>query len=156
MPSVSVLAQGTDIEISTTEQTDVASNLALYTSLNCITKEIQYQGGTATEIDTTTLCSTAREFRIGLQDPGTMTINGHWAQGDAGHEALRAAAEASTTRLIRITFPDGSTFKAIALVRQRSFTVPTDGVVTATYSLRLTGGTLETLAPPPPPPPPGP
>jgi predicted secreted protein len=144
MPSQVVLVQGLSIEISETE-VDVLSPspLPLFATLDCIGREIQYQGGTATEIDVTTFCSTAKEFRLGLEDSGTMTVTGHWVQTNPAHAVIRAAASDKQTRLIQVTFEDGSVFKCLAFVSQRSFSAAVDGVVTATFNFRLTGPTQE-------------
>jgi len=145
MSSQVVLVQGTSIKISQAAQTEVApSPTPAFASLDCIGKEIQYQGGTATEIDVTTLCSTAKEFRLGLEDSGTMSVTGHWVQGNPAHTVIREAAADKQTRLIVVEFEDGSTFSCLALVSQRSWSASVDGVVTATFNFRLTGATAET------------
>ncbi len=145
MASEVLLVQGTSIKISNTHVAEIgASPAPTFATLDCIGREIQYQGGQAAEIDTTTICSTAKEFRLGLEDPGTMSLTGHWKQGHAAHNVIRAAATDKKTRLIQVTFEDGSIFKALALVSQRSWSAAVDGVVTATYNFRLTGATQET------------
>lgn len=144
MPSQVLLVQGTSIKISTTEVTTIPPNpTPQYATLDCIGREITYQSGSATEIDVTTLCSTAKEFRLGLVDPGTLSVTGHWKQGHAAHTAIRTAAVDKLSRLIQVTFSDYSTFSALAFVQQRSFSAAVDGVVTATYNFRLTGVTVE-------------
>lgn len=144
MPSEVLLVQGTSIRIS---ETTVAvlnpTPLPAFASLDCIAREIQYQGGTTPEIDTTTLCSTAKEFRLGLEDSGTMTVTGHWKQGNPAHAVIRTASRDKQPRLIEVTFEDGSIFRALALVSQRSWSAAVDGVVSATYNFRLTGETEE-------------
>lgn len=145
MASEVLLVQGMSVKISTTEVTELSpSPEPTYATLDCIGREISFQGGTASENDVTTLCSTAKEFRLGLQDAGTMSVTGHWKQGHEAHNAIRTAAQDKKTRLIVVEFEDGSIFKTLALVSQRSWSAAVDGVVTATYSFRLTGDTLET------------
>jgi predicted secreted protein len=144
MASEVILVQGTHIRISTTAQTETApSPLPAWALIDCIGKEIQVQGGTAPEIDVTSICSTAKEFRLGLQDPGSMTIAGHWKQGHPAHTALRTAAADKQLRLVEVEFEDGGIFRALASVQQRSWAASVDGVVTASYTLRLSGATLE-------------
>lgn len=139
-----LLVQGLSISISQNEVTELnPSPTPAVALLDCIGREIQYQGGTATEIDVTTFCSTAKEFRLGLEDSGTMTVTGHWKQGDPAHTVIRTAAGDKLSRLVTITFEDGSIFKCLAFVAQRSWTAAVDGVVTASYSFRLTGETEE-------------
>lgn len=147
MASSVVLVQGTSITISTTEVTDLTPSPAPATAtLDCIGRDITYTGGTASEVDVTTLCSTAKEFRLGLEDSGTMSVSGHWVQTHAAHQAIRTAAADKLSRLIVVTFDDGSTFSCLAFVSQRSWTAAVDGVVSATFNFRLTGATLETDA----------
>lgn len=145
MASEVVLVQGMSIKISKTEVTEIDSSVGglQFASLDCITREITFQGGTATENDVTTICSTAKEFRLGLQDSGTMSVTGHWKQGHEAHDVIRDAAADKLTRLIEVEFSDGSIFRALALVSQRSWSSAVDGVVTATYNFRLTGDTQE-------------
>lgn len=144
MPSEVVLVQGTSIKISQATEDDVeVTTLPTMVVLDCIGREIQYQGGTSTEIDTTTLCSTAKEFKLGLEDPGTMSVNGHWKQGNPAHNVIRTAAKDKQPRLIDVEFEDGSVFRAIAMVSQRQWSAAVDGVVSAIYNFRLTGATKE-------------
>jgi predicted secreted protein len=140
-----LLVQGTKLDISIAEVVDVAATLlpAAFESLDITAKSVQYQGGSADEIDTTVLASTAKEFRLGLQDAGTMSVAGHWVQGDAAQAVVKAAAKDKKTRLIRVTFNDGSTFSGLAFVSQRSWDAQVSGVVSATFNFRLTGDTLE-------------
>lgn len=148
MASEVLLVQGTHIDISIANVNDLTPSPPLlpaaFARLDCISREIQYQGGTATENDVTTICSTAKEFRLGLKDSGTMSVTGHWVQGNAAHEAIKAAEDDKLTRLIKVEFQDGSTFSALALVSQRSWSAAVDGIVSATFNFRLTGPTLET------------
>jgi hypothetical protein len=148
MSSEVLLVQGTSIQISTSECTDVnVDPLPVMATLDCIAREITVTGGTATENDVTTLCSTAKEFRMGLSDAGTMSVTGHWKIGNAAHEAIREASEDKLRRLIIVTFEDLSTWKCLAFVSQRSWAAAVDGIVTATYSFRLTGEPVEAPAP---------
>lgn len=138
------LVQGLSISISTGEVTELTpSPTPASVILDCIGREITYAGGASTEIDVTSFCSTAKEFRLGLEDSGTLSVTGHWVQGNAAHGVLRTAASDKLQRLITVTFVDGSTFSCLAFVTQRGFGAAVDGVVSANYSFRLTGDTLE-------------
>lgn len=139
-----ILVQGMHIKISTEEAGALSDSPSPpFATLDCIAREIQYQGGTATENEVTSICSTAKEFRLGLQDPGSMSVTGYWKQGHAAHNAIRTAAADKLKRLIEVLFVDGSVFRALAFVSQRSWSAAADGVVGATYSFRLTGETEE-------------
>ena len=144
MPSEVLLVQGTSIKISVATTSELApSPTPTFATLDCLSREIQWQGGTASENDVTTICSTAKEFRLGLKDSGTMSVSGHWKQGHPAHTVIRTADADKQTRLIVVEFEDGSTFSALALISQRSWSAAVDGIVSATYNFRLTGDTLE-------------
>ena len=147
MASDVILVQGLTIAVSTGTMADLAefdgSPAPDTVLLDCLSREITVQGGAAAEIDVTTICSTAKEFRLGLQDNGTMNITGHWVQTNAAHQLIRQAAADKLSRGIEVTFVDGSKFRALAYVQQRSWSAAVDGVVTATYTFRLTGDTAE-------------
>lgn len=147
MSSEVLLVQGMSISISDGEVTELTpSPEPTWHVLDCIAREITYTGGTATENDVTTICSTAKEFRLGLQDSGTMSVTGHWKPGNDAHEEIKAAAADKLRRLIEVEFEDGSIFRALAYVSQRSWSAAVDGVVTATFNFRLTGATSEVAA----------
>jgi hypothetical protein len=144
MPSMVLKVQGTAIRISTTEVTTAQPAVEpTFAALDCISRDINYQSGSSTEIDVTSICSTSREFRLGLPDAGTLTISGYWKQGTAGHTEFREAYNDKLSRLLEVEFEDGSTFRAVGYVQQRSFTAAVDGVVNASYTVRLTGDTNE-------------
>lgn len=145
MASVSQLVQGTTIEVSTTAQTELApSPFPTMQGLECLMREVTWTGGTSPEIDTTTICSTAKEFKLGLADPGSISFSGHWKQDDAGHIILKTADSSKDLYLFVVTFEDATTFTFLASVQQRSWGASVDGVVTASYTLRLSGPTAET------------
>ncbi|HWT21639.1 MAG TPA: phage tail tube protein, partial [Variovorax sp.] len=80
------------------------------------------QDGTADEIDVTTVCSTAKEFEVGLSDSGTLTLNYNFAPTTGIMEAFRAARSAGTEVAVRIGFPNsGGTIVMLGLIQQSSF-----------------------------------
>jgi len=143
MASKVLLVQGTSLQISTNEATSTGDSGLTFETLDCTSREMQWQGGQATENDTTTLCSTAKEFRLGLPDSGTMSVAGHWVISDDGQAVIKAADKDKKPRLIKVTFEDGSVFASLAIVSQRSWSAAVDGVVSATFNFRLTGEPLE-------------
>lgn len=146
MPSKSLLVQGSTLKISVAEAVSTAPLIppSSYASLDCTTREVQWQGGQADEIDTTTFCSTAKEFRLGLGDSGTLTHQGHYLLTDPAYQVFKAADLDKKPRLLELIFADNSKFACLALVQQRSFGAAVNGVVTATTTFRLTGAPLET------------
>ena len=143
MSSQVLLVQGSSIRMTTNAQTAIPPTAPTYATIDCLGKSLTMQGGSSTEVDVTTFCSTAKEFRLGLGDSGTLTLEGHWKQGHEAHTALRTANEDKLSRYFEITFSDYSIFKCIGFVQQRSFSMAVDGVVSATYNIRLTGRTME-------------
>lgn len=143
MSSKVLLVQGTSVEISTTVATDTTGAGLTFETLDCTSRQVQWQGGTATENDVTTLCSTAKEFRLGLSDAGTLTVTGHWLQVDLAQKAIKAADKDKKARLVRVIFEDGSRFSSLAFVSQRSFDGSVDGVVSGAFAFRLSGEPLE-------------
>ncbi len=148
MATKAITVQGSTLELSTVEVTDVnVTPLPDMESLDCLEKQVQYQDGSTTENDVTTICSTAKEFLLGLTDSGSMSLTGFYNIGDPGHAALKAAKDDKLLRLVIFTFVDGSKFKGTAYVTQRSWSAAVDGVVEATANLRFSGPTVEVEAP---------
>jgi len=144
MSSQAQLVQGSTLKISTAAVESLTSPATpLMADLSCLTREVNVQGGQATDIDTTALCSVAKETMLGLVDNGTVSINGYFKIGDAGHEALKAAAADKALRLLRIDFPNGSSWAGTVRVQQKTFALAVDGVVSASYNLRISGPTAE-------------
>src|SRR3990172_9564879 len=145
-----MLVQGISIAFSTATMAAVsefdASPAPAVVQLECLSREITLQGGSSSEIDVTSLCSTAKEFRLGLEDAGSMNVTGHWLQSNAAHQAIKSAAADKAARGIEVTFSDGTTYRCLAFVQQRSWSAAVDGVVTATYTFRLTGAPAETTS----------
>jgi hypothetical protein len=143
MTTPAIPVAGSTIKIS---QTAATSNnptpMPTMVDLSCIGRDVQLQPGNATENDTTAICSTAKEFILGLRDFGSLSVTGHWKVGDPGVQAILEAASAQEKRLIQITFSDGSTATGLAYVRQPGFSGSVDGVWSGTYSFRFTGEVL--------------
>lgn len=96
--------------------------------------------GSSEEIDTTTLASTAKEFQVGLEDFGNLSLEINVDHSDVGQEAMRAAKTAGATRQCVLTLSDATTATFNAFVV--SFNQSTGGssdVDTATVNLRITG-----------------
>lgn len=98
------------------------------------------QGGAATQIDVTTICSTAKEFELGLSDSGTVTMDFNDAPLQTVQAALRAANIAKSVIGIKVVFPgSGGTILMLGFVLQTSFQGAVDQTWKASASLKLTG-----------------
>lgn len=106
----------------------------------CELTGIDQQDGTADEIEVTTVCSTAKEFEVGLSDSGTLTLNYNYAPTSDVQAAFRAAKLAGTEVAVRVVLPNsGGTIVMIGQIQQSSFTGANGAVWTGTTQLKLTG-----------------
>src|SRR5690348_12763382 len=100
MTSKAVSAQGTTLEIS-----------ADGTSFTPIKEIKTYSGfdGQASEIDVTNLDSTAKEYRLGLQDFGNLQVDVNIVKSDPGQILVNAAKAAGTVYKFQMTLNDAVT-----------------------------------------------
>ncbi|ABA60072.1 phage tail tube protein [Burkholderia multivorans] len=143
-------AQGTKVEVSKTVSTDLDDNTLVFVDLNTTGKTIQWQGGQSSEIDATTLASEEKEYELGLPDPGEFSVDGNYSSDDEGQSLLRTARASGEKHVFRVTFADQSQFLFVGMVRQYTWSAAVDGIVTSTYSVRVSGAPK--LVPPPAPP----
>lgn len=146
MTSKAQLVAGSSLSISTEKHTDV-STAPLQTameSMDCSARTVAWQSGGTDEIETTVLCSTAKEFLMGLSDAGSFTVSGFWKQGDPAQKVCKDASKDKQTRYVKMTFADGSTFASLAYVSGRSWSAAVNGSVEGEWTFRCTGETVET------------
>lgn len=95
--------------------------------------------GQASEIDVTSMQSTAKEFRLGLVDEGGFSFEMNQINSDPGQAALRASKNAGTIKSYKLTLPNAevATFTAFAKATPTSGGV--DSVVTSSVALRISG-----------------
>ena len=97
--------------------------------------------GQASELDTTDLNSTAKEFKLGLVDNGSFTFTMNTVLSDAGQTTVRSSRDTSTSRQYKLTLPSGTpsvaTFTAYA--KQVPVAGGVDAVLKSNVSLRITG-----------------
>lgn len=130
---------GIKLEMSAATTVDLDS-AGPFVDLAPIIKDFDYQGGQATEEETTTLASRAKEFILGLADAGSVAMAGHFPIGSAAHAGLMTANGDKNNRLFRITFESGEFFSCIGAVSQYTFKASASGAtVSGTYNVRLTG-----------------
>jgi len=95
--------------------------------------------GKATELDTTNLDSTAKEFKLGLQDFGSFKMDTNVVHGDPGQLACVAAKAAATIKQFKLLLADSSVGTFYALVTD----MPEQGSANSLYSgsigLKITG-----------------
>lgn len=108
-------------------------------------KGIDGPGGQANEIEVTDLSSTAKEYILGLQDEGDITLEINYIPANTLHTQLRADKAAGTIRNYRITFTDSpaTTWTFSGLVKGFAVSNATDNVTQASVTLRVSGTIVE-------------
>jgi hypothetical protein len=100
--------------------------------------------GEASDIDVTTLASTAKEFRQGLQDFGNFSIDLMRDPQDLGQIELEDAKENADIRTCILTLPSGDIATFEAYVKSVSAAGGVDAVVTGTANMKITGSVVWT------------
>lgn len=97
--------------------------------------------GQASEIDVTNMASTAKEFRLGLTDPGHFQIEMDQDNGDAGQLAMRAAQVSGAIKTFKLILPAGTTPTATFTAFVKSFSTAggVDQVAKSSAQLRISG-----------------
>jgi predicted secreted protein len=139
MTSTAQSAQGTVIEIDT----GTSGTPTLVPIVNV--SEVSGFDGKATEIDTTTLSSTAKERVLGLQDWGTVTLTTQINLKEPSHSALLAAKKAGTPKSFTVTLSDGSKIAFQAFVAAFPLSAKVDAVYTGSIALTITGDITVTV-----------
>jgi predicted secreted protein len=97
--------------------------------------------GSASEIDITTLDSTAREFAMGLKDSGSITFEAVYDPAKTQHQGLRTDWNARTLRNFQLVFTNSpaTTWSFSAYVQNFSISAGVDEVVRLSVTLRISG-----------------
>lgn len=138
MPSNYERSQLTQVMISSAPVRPETVEKAEYLRLDCTIKEVQFTAGQKQDVDVTTLCSTEQENINGLGSPSEISMSGNFFMNPA-QNALRDAYDNDSVYAFKVQFPSGRGFKFMAEVRQHTWSSGTNGVVAATFSLRLKG-----------------
>ena len=108
-------------------------------------RSINGPDGSASEIDVSDLSSTSREFRMGLQDEGSITLDMMFIPGNTVHAGLRTDRANRTLRNFQLVFTDSpaTTWSFAAYVQGLSVSNDLDAVTTASVTLRISGSITE-------------
>lgn len=120
----------------------VAGSPTGYTAVDGVTNIRDLRSGTGAEIDITDLSSLAKEFRLGLKDEGSMSLDIINDPADPGQIRLAALRSSRAVGNFKIVVPVGSpdwtlTFTGIVTTFPVTFAV--DDVARGTVSIRVTG-----------------
>lgn len=130
------------VEIDTTGKTITAgSGTATPVTFTDIVNLHDFSGfdGTASEIDVTNLESTAKEFRLGLSDPGQFTINLSYDNTNAGHIALRSKQASGLLTNFKLVLPNANTVTFSGFVKKFSLAGGVDQVAKTAVDIRISG-----------------
>jgi len=102
-------------------------------------------GGQANEIDVTDLNSTSKEFILGLQDEGDVSLDINYIPADVQHALLRARKADGVVGNFQLSFTDTpvTTWTFAALVKGFAINNGVDAVTKATVILRISGSITE-------------
>jgi hypothetical protein len=98
--------------------------------------------GSASELDRTNLSSTAKEFVLGLVDPGQFSIEVDIDLNDVGQAALRAKQQSGVISNFKLVLPGvvaNLTYTFTGFVKKFSQTGGVDQVVKGSVDIRITG-----------------
>lgn len=109
-----------------------------FTTINNI-KTFSGFDGQASEIDVTNLSSTAKEYRLGLTDPGQFTCEVDQDNTDAGQIALRAAQVSGGIKTFRLTLPNTNTATFNGFVKKFASAGGVDQVMKSAVDIRISG-----------------
>lgn len=101
--------------------------------------------GQAPEIDVTDLSSTSREFVLGLEDEGEISLDLNFIPKNTQHSQLRTDKSSGAKRNYQITFTDSpaTTWTFQALVKTLSVSNAIDAVTKGSATLRVTGSIVQ-------------
>lgn len=102
--------------------------------------------GQASEIDTTTLCSTAKEKALGLQDFGGMSADLHYVEDDAFQVEAKVAKREALPRWFKLVKKNNYVKIFEGYVRSISDSGAVDGTNTGTLAVTITGEVYEVLS----------
>ncbi len=95
--------------------------------------------GSASEIDRTNFDSTAKEFILGLYDPGQFAMEVDQDNTDAGQIALMTAVVTGLIKNFKMTLPNGNTATFTAYVKKFNSQGAVDQAVRRSANLRISG-----------------
>ncbi|GKX58345.1 hypothetical protein SOASR031_06600 [Leminorella grimontii] len=131
-------AQGTRVQITASPTTKEGMDTATYLNLNCTIKQVSFTAGQKQDLEITTLCSEEQENVNGLPGASEISMSGNFYRGPA-QDALREAYDNDGTYGFKVIFPSGNGYSFLSEVRQHTWDAQTNGVVAATFSLRVKG-----------------
>ena len=129
------------VYVDTTGKVITASGTAtpqVFTNVANI-KDFSGFDGAASEIDVSNLDSLAKEYRLGLTDPGQFSINIDYDNTNAGHVALRAKQVSGLLSNFKLTLPNTNVINFTGFVKKFSLAGAVDAVAKTAVDIRISG-----------------
>lgn len=133
MTSTAISAQGTTFSIDT-----ASSGGPTYTAIGNI-KTFSGFDGASSEIDVTNLSSSAKEYRLGLEDNGQFSIELDRDFSDAGQTALLSARDSQVGKSFKLVLSNGENAIFTGFVKKFSLAGGVDQVVKGSADIRISG-----------------
>lgn len=129
------------VRVDTTGKTITAAGTATPVTFTGVANMKDFSGfdGSASEIDVTNMGSVAKEFRLGLTDPGQFTINIDYDNTNAGHVALRAKQVSGVISNFQLTLPNTNVITFTGYVKKFSLAGGVDAVAKTAVDIRISG-----------------
>ncbi len=121
-----------------------------YTPIRCTTT-VNMEDGESADIDVTCLDSDAKEYLVGLQDSGTLTLDLNVDFEDAGYILLKTAKASGEKYSFQIelakegTETTGRTFTFDGYVKTLPFTAAVDTAIVGSASVKISGVVTEAI-----------
>jgi hypothetical protein len=129
------------VYIDTTGKTITAAGSATSITFTAIGNIHDFSGfdGSASELETTNMSSTAKEFMLGLTDAGQFTISVDYDSANAGHIALRAKQVSGLISNFKLTLPNATVIDFTGYVKKFSLAGGVDALAKTSVDIRITG-----------------
>lgn len=129
------------VDIDTTGMTITAAGTATPVQWTQVNNWKTFNGfdGQATELDTTNLSSSAKEFKLGLVDYGQLQLEFDQDNSDTGQAAMLAAYAASAAKQFKITLPNNNTATFTGYVRKFASQGGVDQILKRSAEVRISG-----------------
>ena len=135
---MAIKSQGTTVHISNEDADVTAEGSATFAQVGEVA-DVGEPSGEASDIDVTSLSSTAMEYLSGLPDNGNIQITGNFLPADTGQLELITAMDAQEARWLKITWSSGANWSIKALVKKYAPSAAVNGKVPFTATFRTTG-----------------
>jgi len=133
MTSTAISAQGTTFSVDT-----AISGGPTYTAVGNI-KTFSGFDGSSSELDVTNLASTAKEYRLGLEDNGQFSIELDRDFSDAGQTQLLALRDSQVGKTFKLLLSNGENAIFTGYVKKFSVAGGVDAIVKGSVDIRISG-----------------